>query len=84
MSESSEEYQAAVHAAALAVRLLAMHDIPKLLGAIERADATGPFFNPSLWMSKREAMMQDRELLRAAKPLHDLGKRLLEQKKIDE
>jgi len=73
---SKEEYQAAVHAAALAAQLLAEHPLPKLLDSIGTADAVGPMFNPTLWLEKRDAMLQDKRLLEAALPLHKLGKEM--------
>jgi len=66
MSEQVEEYREAVTACALACRLLQQHDIPKLLRDIENADATGPIFNPTLWIQKNTAMEEDRKLLSAA------------------
>ena len=61
-----ERYQAAVRACAEAVRIVCQHDIQGLLDAIERAEAVGPFVDPTLYREKAGAMEQDRELFRAA------------------
>jgi hypothetical protein len=74
--EDIEAYQAAVRAIALVAKLVVQHDIPKFLEAIEHADSVGPLLEPTLWREKRKAMLEDRELLRAALPLFDLGKKL--------
>lgn len=71
MSEQVEEYRAAVTACALACRFLQAHDIPKLLRDIEHAEATGPIFNPTLWIEKHKAMEEDKKLLSAALALRD-------------
>lgn len=74
-TERIARYQAAVSACALAAQVLAAHDVPELLADIERADSAGAFLDPTLWINKRAAMLQDAELLRAALPLHRLGKK---------
>ena len=75
-TDPAEVYQHAVLAAAMCARLLAQYDIAELLRAIDRADALGPLLDPTLFMQKREAMGQDRELLEAAAGLAALGRRL--------
>ena len=69
-------YRAAVLAAHIAARILAQHPIRELLQDIERADAVGPLFNPTLWMEKHAAMEEDRELLQAALSLAAIGRKL--------
>jgi hypothetical protein len=68
-----DEYRAAVTASAIAASLLSQHDIPALLAAIARADAAGPFIDPTLWREKHQAMTEDKRILEAALPLHQLG-----------
>ncbi len=60
------EYQSAVTACALARQLLAQHDLPGLLSAIDHAHTTGPLLDPTLYLAKVEAMEEDRRLLEAA------------------
>lgn len=60
------QYREAVIAAVMAARLLADHDYPELLRAIEEAHAIGPFLNPTLYRAKSEAMDQDRQIMQAA------------------
>lgn len=76
---TKDDYQAAVIACHVAARMLAQHPIDKLLEAIERADSIGPILDPSLWMKKRDAMNDDREVLRAARKLAEIGRHLAEQ-----
>ncbi|OHD23791.1 MAG: hypothetical protein A2Y38_17015 [Spirochaetes bacterium GWB1_59_5] len=60
------EYKAAVIAAVTCARMLAQHDIPALLEAIDYAESVGPIIDPTLWRNKAKAMSEDRELLLAA------------------
>jgi hypothetical protein len=60
------EYREAVLACHMAARLLAVHDIPKLLEAINHADAVGAILDPTLFRSKAQAMHEERDILRAA------------------
>jgi len=70
------EFQGAVHSAVLCAKLLQAHDLPAMLAAIEHADAIGPLADPTLWNQNHKAMQQDREVLEAALPLWQLGKKL--------
>lgn len=56
----------------------ALHDLPveRMLNAIELADAFGPMVDPTLYRANAESMHQDRDALRAAVPLVELGRRL--------
>jgi hypothetical protein len=75
-----DEYQPTVIAAALCAKMLAQYDLRGVLDAIERAEATGSLFHPSLWMEKRRrAMAEDKALLEAALPLWVLGRKLKER-----
>lgn len=76
---NGEDYRAAVMHVALAAQLLAAHDLPALLEAIAKAEAIGPILDPTLYRQKGKAMMEDREILRAALPLWRLGKTLEQQ-----
>lgn len=64
-----EEYQNALKTCAMVATLLEQVDIPKLLGMIERADSVGAMIDPTLYRDKHGAMMLDKELLEAARPL---------------
>lgn len=75
---SVEEYKSDLFLILMAARALAGVDVSKRIAEIERAHAIGPIVDPTLWMKKREAMEQDRDLLRAALPLAELGRRLVE------
>lgn len=74
-----ETYRAAVTACVMAGQLLAMHDLPKLIRDIDRADAVGPLLNPTLWIQKNQAMKQDRAVLAAALDLRAIVIRLCAQ-----
>lgn len=78
MEDTTEvgEYRAAVMACVIAAKMLAQHDLPKLLEAIAHADSVGPLLDPTLWMQKSQAMTEDKGMLQAALPLHALGKKL--------
>lgn len=78
------EYRAAVQAAVLCAKLLEQHDIPQLLRDIEHADAVGPILNPTLWMQKHGAMNEDREVLRAALALRNIGVKLARAAEVQE
>lgn len=73
------EYQNAIKTCAMAARIMATLEIDKLLESISKADAVAPLVDPTLWMQKRDAMLQDRELLNAARPLWEWGKKTLER-----
>jgi hypothetical protein len=61
------------------MRMLEVHDLQAMLVAIERADSAGPLLDPTLWMKNRKKMDEDRELLMAALPLANMGKRMRER-----
>jgi hypothetical protein len=71
---STETYQSAVLSAKLCADLLRHHDIPEILGAIERAETLGPVLDPTLYRQKIRVMEEDRELLRAAQVLRKFGR----------
>lgn len=60
------EHQQAVMTAALCRQLLAQHDLPGLLRAIQHAESVGPIFDPTLYRLKSAALEEDRLLLEAA------------------
>lgn len=61
------DYRAARMACEVAKALLEQHDFKKLLDAISRADALGPFVDPTLYRSKAGAMLEDRQVFGAAR-----------------
>jgi tRNA U34 5-methylaminomethyl-2-thiouridine-forming methyltransferase MnmC len=75
-AEKIEEYRDALRTCVLAARLLAGHDIPKLLSDIEHADSFGPVLDPTLWRAKHKAMSEDREVFEAALALRAIGQRM--------
>jgi len=79
MNADVDDYRAAIHAAVIAANMLARHDIPQLLAAIEHADTVGPFLDPTLWMKNHKAMDEDRAVLEAALPLWKLAQKLAEK-----
>lgn len=76
-----ETYQTAVQQTVLAAQLLAEHDIPGILAAIDRAETMAPFTDPTLYIKKAKAMREDKEVLEAALPLWKLGQKLKEMRK---
>jgi hypothetical protein len=77
-----DAHRSAIQAACVCARMLKQYDIPKLLLAIEHADALGPYLDPTLWIKKAKAMLEDKEMLEAALPLWRLAEKL--EKLIDE
>ena len=73
---TKKEYQDAVRTVALTARVLSAHDIPAILRAIEHTDTVAPFLDPTLWQRNRDKMLEDRAMLRAALPLHELAQQL--------
>jgi len=79
MSEDSKgEWQDSLRLVAMAALALESIDIPKMLERIDHADTVAPFFDPTLYMKKVDAMHQDREMLKAALPLWRFGKKIAE------
>lgn len=74
-----DEHQSAVCAAVVCARMLKQYDIPELLRAADRAEAVGPFLDPTLWQKKHKALAEDKEMLEAALPLWRLAKHLEER-----
>jgi pyrimidine operon attenuation protein/uracil phosphoribosyltransferase len=70
--ERIHKYRLALRGVVTAAHMLAGHDIPGLIEAIERAHTTGPILDPTLYRDKAKAMDEDAELLRAALPLWKL------------
>lgn len=67
MSEDKiDDYRTALRAAVLAATMLAEHDWKGLIEAIDRADAVGPFLDPTLYRDKAAAMQSNREVFKAA------------------
>jgi hypothetical protein len=59
-------YHAARVACEVAKIILEQHDLPKLLDAIARADSFGAIVDPTLYRSKVDAMLEDRDVFSAA------------------
>ena len=73
-----EEYQENLKTCGLAALFVERVDIPDMLARIERADSIGGMIDPTLYRDKREAMMQDKELLEAALPLWRYAQKIRE------
>lgn len=71
-----ETYQITVRTCAVAMALIEQWDVPKIIAAIENANAVGPIIDPTMYREKSKAMSEDEELLRAALPLWKLAKNL--------
>lgn len=76
-AERIRKYRVAVATISTASNMVAMHDIPELLAAIERGHSVGPILDPTLYRDKAKAMEEDAELLRAALPLWKLARKRL-------
>lgn len=73
---SDADYRSVIMHVAMCAKLLADYDIPDLIRKINRAETVGPMLDPTLWIRKNKAMDEDKEMLKAALPLHQLGKKL--------
>lgn len=69
-----EQYRADMTAVYAAAALLATIPVERMLAAIDTADAVAPIFDPTLYRANAPAMHEDREALRAAAPLAELGR----------
>jgi hypothetical protein len=76
---TAEEYQNTLRICAMTAGLIGEHDIPKMLEMIERADSIGGMIYPTLYREKHGAMMEDKELLKAALPLWRMAKKFKEK-----
>lgn len=65
-AEKIEQYQAARMACELVKGLLKQHDLEQLIKDIDFADNTAWFTDPTLWIEKKKAMDEDREVFAAA------------------
>lgn len=65
-SSLDEAYINARLACEIARNVLRGHDLAALIGNLDRADALGPFVDPTLYREKRRAMQEDREVFAAA------------------
>ena len=69
---NADDYRSARGACELARMLLDQHDFGALLDDIARADSIGAIVDPTLYRSKAKAMLEDREVFRAAKRFVDI------------
>jgi len=74
----ADTYRNAVVLCAAAAGFLADAELPlqELVRAIDHSDAVAPLLDPTLWLQKRTAMAEDKELFLAAMQLQAIGKRL--------
>jgi len=70
-----DEYREHLIGAILIVKMAGNIPVPELLQAIEHAEVVGPVLDPTLYRNKAHAMEQDKELLRAVLPIHQLAKK---------
>lgn len=71
-----EQYRADMTAVYTAAALLADVPVDRMLAAIDTADAVAPILDPTLYQRQARAMHEDRDALRAAVPLAELGRAL--------
>ncbi len=71
-----EQYRADMALVYLAANVLADVPVERMLAAIDTADAMGPILDPTLYQRHARFMHQDRDVLRAALPLAELGRKL--------
>ena len=72
-------WQAAVLASALSAREILALDLPKLIEDGERAQTVAPLLDPTAFIHRGQALAEDLELLRAALPLWQWGKKVRER-----
>lgn len=68
------EYRQDLIVIGMAARALARIDIAKRIAAIDKAEAIGAIFDPTLYMQKSRAMQEDKRLFEAARGLAEIGK----------
>ena len=73
----SLDYQDAIRACVMVGAMVSQYDLPEILAAISRAETIGPLVDPVLYIRKRKAMEQDKQLVEAALPLWRFTKELL-------
>jgi hypothetical protein len=71
-----EQYRADMTAVYAAAAVLATVPVDRMLAAIDTADAVAPILDPTLYQQQARAMHEDRDVLRAALPLAELGRKL--------
>ncbi len=65
-------------------KLAAIIPTGEMLTAIERADAFGPFIDPTSWSRNRDRMNEDRAMLEALHAIAEFGRRLAAEAKAAE
>jgi len=63
------DYKLALDNAATAARLLSLVDLPAAQEQMNKADAVGPYIDPTLYREAKDGLRLQRDLLAAAKPL---------------
>lgn len=71
-----EQWQTDLTTVYTVARLLAMLPLERMLAAIEQADAVAPIVDPTLYRANAPKMHEDRDAIRAAVPLAELGRRI--------
>jgi hypothetical protein len=70
---SAEEYQLALLACYVLVRMARVVPTEKLLEQLRNADTVAPMTDPSAWLRNRDAVSQDRQVVEAAHRLVSVG-----------
>jgi len=71
-----EEYRMQIGLCITAARIIADTDLPDILKRIELADSLGGIVDPTLWRDRRQAMEEDKRLVKAAFPLWKMAQEL--------
>lgn len=56
---------------------ISLVDVPAMIAAAEHAESVGPFVDPTAYRRNGRALREDLAALRAARPLWELGQKLL-------
>jgi hypothetical protein len=76
MEEKQANYEQVITHIGLFARIIHEHDIPGMLEDIDKADAFGPYLDPTLWMKNRKGLRENKEALEAVLPLWSFAQKL--------
>lgn len=72
-----DDHRQAMEMIIMAMRMLAVVDLPRVHEAAQRALDFSCFSDPTLWIQKSKALEEDKELLEAAMPLWRAAAKML-------
>ncbi len=73
---TADEYQNSLLLAYRIAQVAASLPLAEMLSAISHSDAIAPILDPTLYREKASAMAQDANLLRALRPVAEIGRAL--------